>query len=81
MSDQDVIREALTLSSLQRPRKLRIEEGLAALDALVARYEVAEQALREIADERLASGDHMLRSIARAALDAQPADQRSRREA
>ncbi len=60
MSDQDVIREALTLSSLQRPRKLRVEEGLAALDALVARCEQAERERDEALGERddARHGDH-----------------------
>ncbi len=52
MNEQDIIRESLTLSSLQRPRKLRVEEGLAALDALVARCEQAERQL-ETADRAL----------------------------
>ncbi len=72
MSDEDIIREALTLSSLERPRKQRVADGLAALASLIARCEQAEQALRHYAANLGPEG-----RIARAALDS---DQRSRRE-
>ncbi len=80
-SPEQVIREALTAYWQESPKG---GDALAALDALIARCEQAEQALREIAGDPKVYYHRetlRLREIARAALDAQPADQRSRREA